>query len=286
MYSFVKQFILPPTFQLLAIGLGLLLTSWRRGVGVTLAAIGLIALWALSTPFVATRLIGALETTPTLTDERIAASPAQAIVILSADRVQEAPQFGGYMPGPLALQRLHYGAHLQHLTGLPVLITGGPDDPRKPPVAAVMAETLAVGFGVATAFREIAAQDTFQNAQFSGKILKDNGIDRVFLVTHAFHMPRAIDAFKAAGIGVTPAPTGFTKRSDMKPTAFIPTALGLMQSYLAMHEYAGEIWYHLRYHLLPGSEVSQSGVDPCVTIDDGYCIRYGLSHRGLAPSIL
>lgn len=247
MYAFLKALLLPPALQFGMIAVGLLLARWRRRAGLALAAAGLIMAWALATPWLATRLIAHLETTPPLTDPQALAANAQAIVILSADRVQDAPQFGGFTLGPLALQRLHYGARLRRLTNLPVLITGGIDNPRKPPVAEVMAKALADEFVLPTEFREDFARDTFENAKFSAALLKENGITRVLLVTHAFHMPRARRAFESFGFTVIPAPTGFNKVRDLTATALLPTAPGLMQSHLALHEYLGEAWYWLRH---------------------------------------
>lgn len=258
MYGLVKVLLLPPALQLATIALGLSLIKGRRWLGMVLAVTGLMMIWALATPWLATRLITNLETSPPLTEQQAMATGAQAIVILSADRVQDAPQFGGFTLGPLALQRLHYGARLQRLTHLPILITGGIDGVNKPPVAEVMAEALAEDFRLPTAYREDLAQDTFENARLSASILKDNGITRILLVTHAFHMPRARHAFESFGLTVIPAPTAFNKVQDMSVFALLPSAQGLMQSYLALHEYLGEAWYRFHYgpwptlrHLLP-----------------------------------
>jgi uncharacterized SAM-binding protein YcdF (DUF218 family) len=70
-------------------------------------------------------------------------------------------------------------------------------------------------------------------------------VSRVLLVTHAWHMPRAVRSFAAAGITVTPAPT-FFHREPLTPLDFLPRPEGLLASRHAMHEWIGLIWYALR----------------------------------------
>jgi uncharacterized SAM-binding protein YcdF (DUF218 family) len=75
------------------------------------------------------------------------------------------------------------------------------------------------------------------------------GIGEILLVTHGFHMPRAVEAFEKAGMRVIPAPTGMT---DPLPKAkfrrFLPSASALQTTYLALHEMLGRLWYHYRYY--------------------------------------
>ena len=76
------------------------------------------------------------------------------------------------------------------------------------------------------------------------------------LVTHAWHMQRAEWAFKAAGLQVTAAPTGFNTLSERERrlTGYLPSAKGLYWSSMALHERLGYFWYRWRYppEKLPG----------------------------------
>ena len=180
----------------------------------------------------------------------MSAGAAEAIVVLSAGRHYDAPEAGGRdIVGPLTLERLRYGAQLHRATGLPVLMTGGaPEDGERAPLAELMRRSFEQDFGLPVAWTEAESTNTAENAFLSAAILLPLGIDRVYVVTHAWHMPRARFIFEQAGFTVVPAGT-----AHMRPLTvldlyhFLPQANGLQASYYAMHELLGLAWYHLRY---------------------------------------
>ena len=49
-------------------------------------------------------------------------------------------------------------------------------------------------------------------------------MQQIYLVTHAWHMPRAQLAFEHAGFSVIPAPTGYTTRFELTVLDFLPDA--------------------------------------------------------------
>src|SRR5205085_6891262 len=54
---------------------------------------------------------------------------------------------------------------------------------------------------------ETRSKNTAENGAFSRDVLATRGIQRVLLVTSAYHMPRAVAAFRRAGLQVSPSPT-------------------------------------------------------------------------------
>ena len=91
---------------------------------------------------------------------------------------------------------------------------------------------------------------TAENAQFTAQLLKEKGIDTVLLVTHAYHMPRAVAIFEKSGVKVVPAPTALSvKRKGNGPVimSWLPSAPAMYGSYMALHELVGLAWYRLRY---------------------------------------
>jgi len=78
-------------------------------------------------------------------------------------------------------------------------------------------------------------------------LLQQSNVKRIALVTHAWHMPRAVAAFKANGFDVIPAPTAYTTRYQTDLLDFVPTANGLRDSKIFMHEVIGMIWYRFRH---------------------------------------
>ena len=96
-------------------------------------------------------------------------------------------------------------------------------------------------------WRETQSRDTADNARMSKQILNAAGIQRIVLVTQAFHMPRAQRMFEAVGFTVLPAPTDFKSRNDNRLTAadWLPQAKALHNTYYALHEWLGIAWFEM-----------------------------------------
>jgi len=205
----------------------------------------LILLYALCTPVVASVLLRSLEPDPVVS---LPPPPdAGAIVVLGGDADSDGREYGGDSAGVLTLVRLRYAAMLQRKTGLPVLITGGPLHDTGPPVSALMQHVLTDEFGIPVRWVENESKNTWENAAFSTRMLRRENVDKILLVTHAWHMPRAKAAFAATGLQVIPAPTGFTPWPGDPVTALLPDAKALLNSAYAIHEMIGLVWYQLDY---------------------------------------
>jgi len=114
--------------------------------------------------------------------------------------------------------------------------------------ADLMASALAGEFGVNVAWREGESPDTAGNARLCRDLLQPDAITRIALVTHDWHMQRAVQAFCQAGFAVVPAPTGFYPppgsvwdRRDWKPNA-----TALQRTGLILYELAAGLWYRWR----------------------------------------
>jgi|SRR5579864_560324 len=248
--------LLPPGGPLLLAIAGTWLIA-RRGDGVrsrragwALLLGGLAALWLLATPLVAYALSRAAQRCPPLELGRPV--QAQAIVILGGDSARlGAPDYGGEPAvRRTLLERLNYGAFIARRTGLPVAVSGAPDE------ALAMRTSLARDFGVGTRWLEDRSRDTFENAEFSSTLLRPLGITRIVLVTDADHEWRAMREFVAAGFSVVPAPVGLQGPEDITLRRFIPSATGLAGSTQALYELIGDVAQaffeklHLRRHSL------------------------------------
>jgi uncharacterized SAM-binding protein YcdF (DUF218 family) len=242
MTPWVKSVLLPPMPFLAVAVVGLLLARRRWDIGWWLAAAALVALTLLATPLVAGTLLRSLENAQPLTAEQLRNAGAQAIVILSAEATI-APEYEGTSVGPLTLMRLRYGARVQVATGLPVLVSGGTLPTGSVPVAEAMRAILADEFHLPEVWAEDRSQDTWENARYSAEILGRQGVGRVLLVTHAWHMDRSRAAFERAGLEVVPAPTGFTERPGLEWGNMIPSAKALYGSHFALYEILGSLYY-------------------------------------------
>ncbi len=241
----IETLILPPLGTLILACGGLLLTRWYKRIGGVVVAVGLLWLALLSMPVCAHWLRGELETFPALTEADMA-HDAGAIVVLGAE-MEVAEEYGGDTVGVLTLTRIRYGAWLQRATGVPLLTTGGPPHSGHEPLGELMAMSLRDEFRVPVRWVEREARTTAENARLSRELLRAEGIDRIYLVTNGFHMPRAKAAFEAVGFDVVAAPTGIVSRQrEIGLRDFLPRAQGLFETTMMLHERIGRIWYRLR----------------------------------------
>ncbi|MDO8989454.1 MAG: YdcF family protein [Sideroxyarcus sp.] len=237
--------LLPPLNLLLVAALGLWFWHKRPLLARMLLGSAVILLWLLSTPFVAETLLQRLEGAPYAVDTK--KLPADAIVVLGGGTYFHAPEYGGDTVSGKTLERLRFAAKLQRESGKPVLVTGGKPAGNDLSEAEQMKRVLEQELNVPVQWAEGESDNTLENARLSRKLIDQAGIKRVYLVTHAWHMPRSVLAFQAAGVQVVPAPTGYTTRFKTDLLAFVPDSLALNDSSVFMHELIGMLWYKLKF---------------------------------------
>ena len=244
MYLLIKALALPPANLMLAILFGFVLRRWAKRTGTAVVLFAAITLYLLTTSFVATRLLGAVEAdiAPLDLSENMDDRPA-AIVILSAGFTHETPGPKPKTVDQMSLERLRMGVKLQRATGLPILVTGGSSRHDPTAVADLMQEVLAQDFGIEPTWIETRSHTTNENALYSAEILLSQKIRSVYVVSQAWHLRRALPAFEAAGLAATPAPSSFTHAARVDINAFLPSAKALHRSYYALHEVLGLLWY-------------------------------------------
>jgi uncharacterized SAM-binding protein YcdF (DUF218 family) len=241
--NLVAALLLPPSSLLILGAVGLRQLGRRPGLGRSLLGLSLVGLWLLCTPFVSERLLASLEIpyVPIRGDE------ADAIVILGGGVHPGGLEYGtGSVLATRTIERVRYGAWLHRRTGKPILVTGGAP-PGLASEGRLMRALLEEEFGIPVAFAEERASNTHENARFSAEWLGSAGIRRIYLVSHVWHLPRAIPEFEREGFAVVPAGIGYQTLKDLGPFDFIPSASSLTASYYALHEWVGRLWYRLRH---------------------------------------
>lgn len=244
--NFIATFLMPPLNLLLLLVLGIFLLYRRHRFARPLIVTACALLWIISTPYFSQGALHFLEVQTNALDS--SQQQADAIVILGGGTYFNAPEYGlqDTISGA-TLERLRYGAKLHRETGKPVLVTGGKPLGNLLSEAQQMRDTLEQEFHIPVSWTEDTSDNTFENAQHSSLILKQVGIRKIYLVTHGWHMPRAADVFRRAGLDVVEAPTAFTTHYQTDLLAFLPNAASIHQSKLFAHEIIGLLWYRLKF---------------------------------------
>ncbi|HEY1391736.1 MAG TPA: YdcF family protein [Methylibium sp.] len=246
---------LPPVPLLLLILLGARLIPLRRWLGFSMVFVSVTLLWLSACQGTGRWLQSvALRPPQVLSSSELARLQAEgksgkpdiAIVVLGGGLVSRAPEYGVSDLTRLSLQRLRYGVYLSRATGLPLAYSGGvgwaDGDAATSSEAEVAARITQQEYRLPLRWVESASRDTRENAGRTVPLLRAAGIKEIVLVTHAWHMPRALRVFEEAAHGelrITPAPMGYFTQPSWRALDWLPTREGMEQVALALHELLG-----------------------------------------------
>ncbi len=243
----LSTLVLPPAGPLLLIAFGWLLARRHRRTGRTLGLAGLVLLWLLCSNAVALRLSELLlppvaVLPPAEAAARLGARQVQAVVALGGGLYPRVPELQGPQPSSQTGSRALYGAWLARESGLPLGFAGGigwanAGDPDHPDEADAVARLLARTGLAPLRWADSRSRDTIENATNMAALLRRDGIERVALVTSAWHMPRAVRAFEATGLSVLPAPMGFIVPLQRPLLEWLPSTYGLANTQAVLREW-------------------------------------------------
>ena len=231
----------PEVFVLLAL-FGAMLAMWRR-LGVTIVLASSLCLYLLATPVISSCLMRTAEAgvpdNPDFTG-------ALAIVVLSAD-VHRGADGQPDTLGPYTTQRVVYAAEAYRRLHLPVAVSGGPVEETSATAGDLMKEALTRDFGVPVGWDENRSETTWENAVDTKPLLDAAGITKVVLVTHSWHLRRALWCFERVGLRTVPWPAPRTALRVDHIQDFLPRSGSLQFSFLALHELIGGVYYRMRH---------------------------------------
>ncbi|WP_444995734.1 YdcF family protein [Aliikangiella sp. IMCC44359] len=250
----LKGLLLPPGINLIIMVLAVFLFRKYARLATSLLVLSFTTLFLLSLPSIAQTLIQNIEPTSVLNSTQLRQisndDTPRAIVVLSGGRIALAPEYGDIdTVNSATLQRIQYASWLQKRTNLPVLLSGGSVFNEATAESVLMNQVMMSNFAIAPKWIESESKNTAENALYSAQILIKNDIKEILLVTHAWHMRRAKNAFEAQGIKVLEAATAFesSHAKQTRWTQFLPNASALEKSSRALHEMLASLWYQLRY---------------------------------------
>jgi uncharacterized SAM-binding protein YcdF (DUF218 family) len=244
--------VLPPVPLLLLILVGAWRLARRRRLGASLVVVGVMLSWLCACTGTGYLLSHWLLKPPAALDAarieqlraRTPPNKRTAIVVLGGGTEAFAPEYRTSNLGHHSLERLRYGVWLARATGLPVAFTGGIGwGQAGTQTEAEVAERVArLEFGVALRWVEKESRDTRENATQSVAILNQAAVEHLLIVTHDWHMPRALRAFRRAADGrlvIEAAPMGLAERADWPRLAWLPSTEGNTHVRQVLHELIG-----------------------------------------------
>ncbi len=235
--KFGASFVLPPGIFFVCF-IVLAVWCWRhkqkKPAGLLIAIT--LAFYALSTSFVAERLMGSLEQAC----EPPSKPAGDVIILLGGGATKGTPDVDG--TGALCgspANRLLTAVRLQRQLQVPILTSGGQVYSDTGPEAEISRRVL-LGLGVPAddILVEGKSLNTRQNAMYSGRILREQGFTQPILVTSAFHMQRAVLNFAKEGIAVIPYPTDYmvSRPAVFHYTKLAPQAGALLTNTTVLQE--------------------------------------------------
>jgi uncharacterized SAM-binding protein YcdF (DUF218 family) len=272
---------MPPVPFLVLILVGARLILPRRGLGFLLLLTGVAGIWLSCCQGVAVLLLdhslqppkavlgeplrrltsvgrtyGQQLTAARRSGRSDAPKPPAAIIALGSGREALAPEYGMSDLSSYSVARLRYGVWLSRQTGLPLGFSGGVGWAQKgvsddAPEAEVAARIASEQFGLPLRWVESSSEDTKANAARTVAMLAEQGVPEVVVVTHAFHMTRAVRDFELAAqhvkavhpqwplVKVTPAPIVFWHRGEQPVLDWLPSTDGAFNVRLALKELLG-----------------------------------------------
>ncbi|MBT9569194.1 MAG: YdcF family protein [Thiobacillus sp.] len=242
--NLVAAALLPPLSLAILLAAGLILHRRRPRLAMSLILLSTTALYALSTPWVGGLLQKTLEISTPVNPGML--QTADAIVVLGGGRRVASAEYGSDTLNGISLERLRYAAFLHRASGLPILVTGGKPGGGTLAEGQIMQHILHSEYGIPVRWVEEAALTTWDNARLSAPLLHKGGVQRIALVTHAWHLRRAAPMFETQGLSVVPAGIQFSSTRVDDIFDLLPTPAGLRDSTFALHEWLGILWYKLR----------------------------------------
>ena len=240
--------LLYPLTQCLLLGLFALLALLfdRRRLAMGLLLPGITWLYLCSTSLFADYLMATLE--DDYPPRALSATEQAGAIVLLGGAMRGDTHMGSRADLNQQADRLVHAVALYKAGKAPLLLLTGGGPPGVRTEAEQMRDLLEImGVPPGAMLLEEASRDTYQNALYSAAMLRQRGIDKVLLVTSAFHMRRATQLFAFQGLEVIPAPTDYQRLagSPVLPS-FVPLAGNLVRSTYSLHEHLGYWVYRYR----------------------------------------
>jgi uncharacterized SAM-binding protein YcdF (DUF218 family) len=243
--------VLPPVPFLVVLLLAGRQIRKRPPLGWLMLVLSVICIWLSCTEAMAHFLIRNVMRPPLALSSseiiELKRSPKTAIVVLGGGRRLVAPEYGVSSLKPRTLERLRFGIWLSRETGLPLAFSGGVGYGAEPGAseAEVAGRIAEKEFGRPLRWQEGLSRDTRENAIKTIAMLEPQGIEKIVLVTHGYHIRRAVGNFERAAEGtritIVAAPINVARYTPLRALDWMPSVDGFEDTWIALRELLGRL---------------------------------------------
>lgn len=243
----LTSLLVPPGLFIILLLLGAFFNRRYKKMAVMLLLLCAGLYLASITP-VANYLLAGLESRyalPTVDDLRA----SEAIVVLGGGTQETAADlFGSGVLSPDSTARMIAAYRLYRMAPKLIIISGGPGYPGRIPESETEKRFLAqLGVKSDHIIVETRSRDTFENAVYTKELCTGKGIERIVLVTSAYHLKRAILLFSPHFENIRPCPAGFMASLDKNGLRdYLPNIGNYYGTSIALRERLGILFYEVR----------------------------------------
>jgi uncharacterized SAM-binding protein YcdF (DUF218 family) len=222
----------------------------NKRLSVLFIVLSIAYLWVLSTPMVGKGLYRSLESHyPPVPMSRV---PEAGCMVVLGGVVQPSAPPRVDIELNEAVDRVYKTAELFHAGKAPYVIVTGGNQPwsKSGKAEAELIQELLMQWGVPedVILLEGSSRNTRENALYTKNLIDSIHCEDALLVTSAAHMPRALGAFRSAGVNAKPVSTDVRVANSDQTTVidFLPDARALEMSSDAIRELVGQWVYRMK----------------------------------------
>lgn len=212
----------------------------RVGTWALLALYGL-----LSMPLIANLALQGLEQRARELQARCSSPPAGSLFVVLAGGIHVDSGDSGAVGtlGGESMRRLLAAVRLaQGVPASELLLSGGNGGRwREADLMRVLA--LRLGFPANRILLDRESKTTFESARNVAQMLRGRVPPHLYLVTSAYHLPRALSSFERVGVPVCASPVDFQALRVTSWDMVIPSRGAMRKMGFALHEYLGDLYY-------------------------------------------
>ena len=236
-------------FVILLLGLVLICKGHRRSGLSTLTACMVFYALVMFGPLTNWLMVPLEKRFSALTND-VAQGPYSGIIILAgAERITTSTHHNQVTLNGAGERLIEAAALARKFPDLPIIYCGGAHAEGMLTEAEVARKFFTeAGIDLSRIRFDDKSYNTYTNALEAKKLIKSEETGKWFLVTSAFHMPRAVGAYRTAGLNIQPYPVDYRTNLSSSWLGWPNAGRNFYELDYAVHEWFGLLAYYISGH--------------------------------------